>query len=399
MAQSVAHVLGKDEATGSNPVVTSNRGESMNDTRVTTLANNLISHSCKLKKGQMLIIEGEATAKDLIIAIVKRAYEIGAYPFVRLGDGQIGREVLMGVTEEYSKLACKYAKPLFEDAHAYIGIGVSNNVFETSDVPVENKNIHTKFYGKPIHIDIRVKKTNWVILRYPNPSMAQLAQTSVEGFTNFFFDVCNLDYAKMHKAMLPLQKLIEKTDKVRIVADGTDLSFSIKGQKAKICSGECNIPDGEIYTAPIKNSVNGVIKFNIPSLCKGIVHNDITLTFKDGKVVEESSSNTAALRNELDSDDGSRFTGEFAFGVNPFITKPMYDTLFDEKMVGSIHIALGSCYEDCSNGNKSQIHWDIVQSHMPEYGGGEIYFDDVLIRKDGMFLVKDLFALNPENLK
>jgi len=371
----------------------------MKDHRITTLAHNLLSYSCKLQKGQTVIIEGTHEARDLIRALVKRTYEIGAYPFVRLSDSQIGREVLMGVTEEYSKLACKYAKPLFEDAHAYIGIGVTNNVFETADVPVENKNIHTKFFGKPIHIDIRVKKTNWVILRYPNPSMAQLAKTSLEAFEDFYFDVCNLDYAKMHRAMGALKTLIEKTDKVRIVAKNTDLSFSIKGQKAKICSGECNIPDGEIYTSPLKTSVNGKIHFNIPSLCKGVVHNDIVLTFKDGKVIEASSSNSEALLNELDSDEGARYTGEFAFGVNPYITKPMYDTLFDEKMVGSIHIALGSCYEDCSNGNKSQIHWDIVQSHTPENGGGEIYFDGVLIRKDGVFVTKELLALNPENLK
>jgi len=371
----------------------------MKDERITKLAKNLISYSCKLEKGQTIIIEGTHEARDLIIAIVRQVYAIGAYPMVRLSDSQIGREVLMGVTEEYSKMACKYAKPLFEDAAAYIGIGVSSNVFETSDVPVEKKNIHTKHYGQPIHIDIRVKKTKWVILRYPNPSMAQLAQTSSEAFENFFFDVCNLDYAKMHKAMLPLKELIERTDRVRIVAKDTDLSFSIKGQKAKICSGECNIPDGEIYTSPVKNSINGRIHFNIPSLHKGVVLHDIVLEFKDGKVINSSCSSNDILLNELDSDEGSRYIGEFAFGVNPYITKPMYDTLFDEKMMGSIHLALGNSYEDADNGNRSQIHWDIVQSHTPENGGGEIYFDDILIRKDGVFVLPELQSLNAENLK
>jgi len=371
----------------------------MRDERVYTLARNLINYSCKLTKGQQIIIEATADARDLIKAIVKEAYAIGAYPMVRLTDEQIGREILMGMTEQQAKNACKYAKPLFEDSSAYIGIGVSNNVFETADVPVEKKNIYTKHYGKPIHMDIRSKKTNWVILRYPNPSMAQLAKTSLEAFEDFYFDVCNLDYAKMHKAMVPLQKLMEKTDKVRIVADGTDLTFSIKGQNSKICSGECNIPDGEIFTAPVKNSINGKICFNIPSVCKGIVHDKITLEFKDGKVISEKSSNTKALKNELDSDEGSRYIGEFAFGVNPYINRPMFDTLFDEKMNGSIHMALGSSYDDVSNGNKSQIHWDLVQSHTSENGGGEIYFDGVLIRKDGIFVLPELEALNPENLK
>ncbi|MCL2570322.1 MAG: aminopeptidase [Firmicutes bacterium] len=369
------------------------------DERVVKLANNLLSHSCNFKKGQTIIIEGSQDARDLIVALVRRVYEIGGYPFVRLSDDAIAREILMGVTEEYSKKACKYAKPLFEDAHAYIGIGVSNNVFETADVPIEKKNIHTKHYGKPIHIEIRVKKTNWVILRYPNASMAQLAHTSQEAFRNFYFNVCNLDYGKMNKAMQPLKELIERTDKVRIVAPDTDLAFSIKGQKAVICSGHQNIPDGEIFTSPVKDSVNGTIKFNIPSLHKGIVHNEITLVFENGKVVSERSSNTAALRNELDSDEGSRYIGEFAFGVNPYITKPMYDTLFDEKMRGSIHLALGNAYEDADNGNRSQLHWDIVQSHDVDYGWGEIWFDGIMIRKDGRFVVPELDGLNPENLK
>jgi aminopeptidase len=236
-------------------------------------------------------------------------------------------------------------------------------------------------------------------LRYPNPAFAQLGQMSTAAFEDFFFNVCNLDYGKMHKAMENLQKLMAKTDKVRLIADGTDLTFSIKGQASKICSGECNIPDGEIYTAPIKDSVNGKIKFNIPSLWKGIVHNDITLDFKDGKIVKERSSNTKALTAELNADEGARYTGEFAFGVNPFVTKPMYDTLFDEKMTGSIHIAMGNCYDDVPNGNHSQNHWDMVLSMTPEYGGGEIYFDGKLIRKNGRFVIKELECLNPEHLK
>jgi len=272
-------------------------------------------------------------------------------------------------------------------------------VFESADVPVENKNIYQLHYGKPIHIDIRVKKGNWTILRYPNSSMAQLAKTSIEAFEDFYFDVCNLDYQKMHDAMVPLKKLIERTDKVRIVAKDTDLTFSLKGQKAEICAGRHNIPDGEIMTAPLRGSVNGKITFNIPSLHKGVVYENIALTFKDGKVVDATANYTNALNTELDQDEGARYIGEFAFGVNPHISKPMYDTLFDEKMVGSIHFALGNTYEEVSNGNKSQLHWDIIQSHAKKHGGGEIWFDDVLIRKDGVFVIKELEALNPENLK
>ncbi|MDR1917889.1 MAG: aminopeptidase [Christensenellaceae bacterium] len=371
----------------------------MKDERIKKLAGNLLNYSCKLKKGQSVIIEGSDGCKELIIELVGQTYKMGCFPFVRLGNSEISRAVLMGLDEEYSKRLCKYAIDMYKDADAYIGISASDNIFESADVPSENKQIHSKFYGKPIHIDIRVKKTNWVILRYPNASFAQLGQMSTEAFEDFYFNVCNLDYGKMAKAMKNMQKLMEKTDKVRLVTPDTDLTFSIKGQPAKICAGECNIPDGEIYTAPIKDSINGHIHFNIPSPQEGVVHNDITLEFKNGRIVGEKSSNTSALTHKLNVDEGARGVGEFAIGVNPYITKPMYDILFDEKMAGSIHMAMGNCYDDVPNGNHSQNHWDMVLSMTPENGGGEIYFDDVLIRKDGQFVLPELKCLNPENLK
>ena len=371
----------------------------MNDERITKLASNLLHYSCGLKKGQNIIIEASDESKDLVKELVRQTYQIGGYPFVRLSNNEISREIMLGMTEEQAKKSCKYTLPMFEDAAAYIGISSVLNKFENATVPSDKKQIYSKFYSKPVHIDTRVCKTNWVILNYPNPSLAQLAQMSTQEFEDFFFNVCNLDYSKMHQAMLNLQKLMQKTDKVRLVAADTDLTFSIKGQPAIICSGKCNIPDGEIYTSPIKNSINGKIKFNIPSLYKGIIHNDITLEFKDGKVIKENSSNTKQLTAELNVDDGARYVGEFALGVNPYITKPMYDTLFDEKMSGSIHMALGNAYDDAPNGNSSQNHWDIVLSMTPEYNGGQIYFDDVLVRDNGLFVLPELKCLNPKNLK
>lgn len=371
----------------------------MKDARIVKLASNLLNYSCKLKKGQSIIIEASTDAKDLVKELVRQTYQIGGYPFVRLSDAEISREIMLGMTEEHAKKNCEYTLPMFEGASAYIGISSPRNKFENSDVPDTKKQIYSKFYGKPVHMDTRVCKTNWVILNYPNPALAQLAQMSSDVFEDFFFDVCTLDYSKMEKAMQPLKQLMEKTDKVRLVAKDTDLTFSIKGQPAIICSGACNIPDGEVYTSPLKNSINGKIHFNIPSLHKGIIHDDITLEFKDGKVVKESSSHTAELTAELNVDEGARYVGEFSFGVNPYVTKPMYDTLFDEKISGSIHMALGNAYDDAPNGNHSQNHWDIVLSMRPEYNGGQIYFDDVLIRDNGLFVLPTLKCLNPENLK
>lgn len=371
----------------------------MKDERVKKLAHNLLHYSCNLQKGQNIIIEASVEAKDLVKELVREVYAIGGYPFVRLSDSEISREVFMGMTENQAKQMCKCTLPMFEDAAAYIGISSSYNQFETADVPNEKKQIYSKFYSKPVHIDTRVCKTNWVILNYPNPALAQMAQMSTDVFEDFFFDVCTLDYSKMDKAMQQLKTLMEKTDKVRLVAPDTDLTFSIKGQPAIICSGKCNIPDGEIYTSPLKTSINGKIHFNIPSLYKGIVHNDITLEFRDGQVIRETSSNTKQLTAELNVDAGARYVGEFAIGVNPYVTKPMYDTLFDEKMSGSIHMALGNAYDDAPNGNQSQNHWDIVLSMTPENNGGQIYFDDVLIRDNGRFVLPELQCLNPENLK
>jgi aminopeptidase len=363
----------------------------MKDVRIEKLASNLLNYSVKLKKGQSVIIEASSRCADLVIELVNQVYKIGGYPFVRLGDAQITRAVMMGMTEKLSKKMCEYALPMFKEADAYIGISASRNAFENADVPTDIKKLHAKHYGKPIHIDTRCAKGNWVILQWPTAAFAQMAQTSVEAFEDFYFDVCTMDYGKMHRAMEPLQKLMERTDRVRIVHKDTDLTFSIKGQPAKICSGECNIPDGEIYTSPIKNSVNGTIHFNCQSTRAGTTHSNIKITFKDGKAIEATSSNTEALNAELDSDDGARYIGEFAFGVNPYITKPMNDTLFDEKIAGSNHFAMGNCYDDCPNGNKSQIHWDIVIQN------ADVYFDDVLIRKNGKFLLPELQLL--ENLK
>jgi aminopeptidase len=281
---------------------------------------------------------------------------------------------------------------------AYIGVRGAFNSFENGDVPGENLSVYAKHYSHPIHHEIRVGKTKWVVLRYPTPSMAQSAGMSSSAFEDFYFKVCNLDYGKMERAMTPLKELMERTDRVRIIADGTDISFSIKGIGAKKCSGHMNIPDGEIYTAPVKTSVNGVITYNTPSVHDGLSYSGVRLEFKDGRIVRSDANHADKLETVLNTDEGARYVGEFALGVNPYITKPMGDILFDEKISGSIHFTPGASYQDAWNGNESAVHWDLVQIQTPEYGGGEIWFDGKLIRKDGRFVMKDLECLNPENL-
>lgn len=370
----------------------------MIDSRIEKLASVLVNYSVELKKGEKLLIEAKGVDYMLVNAIVKEAFKVGAYPFVEMYDNRVSRELLMGETEEYAKLKAKYASFRMADMDAYIGIRGGDNCNENADVPERNMQIEDEFYSQPVHHDLRVGKTKWVVLRYPNPGMAQSAGMSTDGFEEFYFKVCNLDYSKMDKAMDSLKARLDKADKVRIIAKDTDISFSIKGIGSKKCSGKCNIPDGEIYTAPIKDSVNGVIMYNTPSVENGYKFENVSLTFKDGKIINATGNNPQKINAIFDTDEGARYVGEFAFGVNPYIKKPMGDILFDEKISGSIHFTPGSCYADCYNGNHSAVHWDLVQIQTKEYGGGEIYLDGELIRKDGLFVVDDLLCLNPENL-
>lgn len=371
----------------------------MNDLRINKLAHNLINYSCSLKPGEKVLIEAKGIDYMLVNALVKEAYSVGAYPFVEIYDNRVTRQLLMGQTEEQAKLRAKFDSFRMAEMDAYIGIRGGENCNELSDVPKDNMRIESEFYSHPVHHEIRVKKTKWVVLRYPNQGMAQQAGMSTDAFEEFYFNVCNLDYSKMDRAMDNLKARLDKADKVRLTGVGTDLTFSIKGIGSKKCSGERNIPDGEIYTAPVKDSVNGVITYNAPSIEQGVKFENVCLKFKDGKIIDASANYTDKLNAILDTDEGARYVGEFAFGVNPYINKPMGDILFDEKISGSIHFTPGCCYDDCYNGNVSAIHWDLVFIQTKEYGGGEIYIDDELIRKDGLFIPSDLQCLNPENLK
>lgn len=369
------------------------------DKRIKTLAHNLVSYSCKVKKGDKVYINytGPST-EDLARQLVKEVYAAGGLPFVHYINPRLQREVLMNCTEEQLKLMAEIDSWEMARMDCYIGVRGSDNVSELSDVPAEKMHLYDTLYSTPVHHDIRVPRTRWVVLRYPNMSMAQLSGTSTEAFEDFYFRVCNLDYSRMARAMEALVDLMNRTDRVRLTGQGTDLTFSIQGIPAVACAGELNIPDGEVYTAPVRDSVNGVITYNTPSLYQGFTFENVSLEFRDGKIVQASANNSGRLNQVLDTDEGARYVGEFAIGVNPYILNPMKDILFDEKIMGSIHFTPGNCYEDASNGNTSAIHWDLVMIQREEFGGGEIYFDDRLIRRNGRFVLPELECLNPENL-
>jgi aminopeptidase len=373
--------------------------ENMKDSRIEKLAKNLINYSVRLQKGEKVLIENFGLQRELVTALVKEAYAAGGYPFVTLKDHQVDRALLFGAGEEQYNMMAQFEANVMSQMDAYIGLRSGNNINELADVPDEKMKISGRTIGRKVHSEIRVPKTKWVVLRYPTSSMAQLAKMSTEGFEDFYFNVCNLDYGKMDKAMESLVELMNRTDKVHITGPGTDLTFSIKDIPAIKCAGQLNIPDGEVYTAPVRNSVNGVITYNTPSPYQGFTFENVKLTFKDGKIIEATSNDSERINKIFDTDEGARYIGEFAIGVNPYILHPMQDILFDEKIDGSFHFTPGQCYDVAPNGNNSNIHWDMVNIQRPDYGGGEIYFDDVLIRKDGRFVLPELEVLNPENLK
>lgn len=368
------------------------------DERIKILAKNLVTYSCEVKKGEKVYIHYIGEVEDLVRQIIKEVYAAGAIPFPHNTNQRVQREMLLNCTEAQLKIMAEVDCLEMSRMDAYIGIRGAGNVSELSDVPAEKMALYDKLYLDPVHHQIRVPKTKWVVLRYPNDAMAQLSGTSTEDFEDFYFNVCNLDYSKMGNAMESLAAYMNKTDKVRLLGQDTDLTFSIKDIPAVLCCGKRNIPDGEVYTAPVKNSVNGTISYNAPSLYQGFSYEKVSFTFENGKIVKATANDTDKINELLDTDEGARYIGEFAIGVNPYILRPMKDILFDEKICGSIHFTPGNCYEEASNGNKSAIHWDLVWIQRPEYGGGEIYFDDILIRKSGRFMVPELQCLNPENL-
>lgn len=368
------------------------------DSRIKKLAELLVDYSCDVQKGEKVLIDYEGDCcRDLVRQIVKNVYAKGGMPYVEIKDSSITREILLGCSEEQVEFLNRCKLSQMKGMQCYIAIRAGSNTSELSDVPADKLNMYYRLTAPTL--DYRVNETKWVVLRYPNSSMAQLAGSSLEAFEDFYFDVCTLDYRRMSKAMDSLTSLMKKTDKVRITGPGTDLTFSIKGIPAVKCGGERNIPDGEVYTAPVKNSMNGIISYNTPSEEQGFTYENIVFEIKNGKIIKAISNDNERINALLDTDEGSRYFGEFALGVNPYILNPMKDTLFDEKISGSFHLTPGASYEDAPNGNKSAVHWDLVMIQRPEYGGGEIYFDDVLIRKDGIFTLPELECLNPENLK
>jgi aminopeptidase len=365
----------------------------MHDVRFDKLAKILVEYSIRLKRNETVLIEAFDIPDEMTIPLIRAVRKAGGTPFAQVYHAPVNRALALEASDRQLSLMATHELTRMKKMDAYIAVRGSNNITELSDVPVDKMKLIAKKM-QPVQ-NQRVKKTKWVVLRWPTPSMAQLAGMSTEAFEDFYFEVCTLDYRKLAPGMKALKRLMQKTDRVEIRGPGTDLRLSIKGIPAVICGGDRNIPDGEVFTCPVKHSVEGYVTFNAPSIYQGTGFDGVRLEFKNGKIVDAISNETEKLNKILDSDPGARYIGEFSLGFHPHILQPMRDILFDEKIAGSFHLTPGQAYEEADNGNRSQVHWDMVSIQRPEYGGGKIYFDGKLIRRDGEFLPKQLRSLNP----
>lgn len=365
----------------------------MTDARFDELARVLVKRSTALRPGDKVLIEVSDVPDGMVIALVRAVRKAGAIPFTQLHHGRVAREMALGATKEQVAIAAETELARMKKMDAFIAIRGANNATEMSDIPPDTMKMIAATM-RPV-MNHRINKTRWVVLRWPSPSMAQQAQMSTEAFEDYFFRVCTVDYGKMRKGMESLKALMDATDRVHIKGPGTDLRFSIKGIGSVVCGGDRNIPDGEVFTAPVKHSVEGHLQFNVPTIYHGTTFEDVRLEFKKGRITGATAGrNTAKLNSILDADAGARYIGEFALGFNPQILHPIRDILFDEKIAGSFHFTPGQAYEIGGNGNRSQIHWDMICIQRADYGGGEVWFDDKLIRRDGVFVPPALKPLN-----
>lgn len=369
----------------------------MTDPRYTKLARLLVTYSTKIKRGDIALLDVIDVPDEFTVELMREVRRAGGTPLVEVRHTRVSREIIRETNDRHAALVRDVEMFRMKKVQAYIALRGSANANENADVASPLLALYSRTL-RPV-LNYRVNRTRWCVLRWPTPSMAQGAGMSTEAFENLYFDVCTMNYPRMAKAMIPLQRRMRKADRVHLKGPGTDLQFSIKGIGAQVCRGDRNIPDGEVFSCPVKKSVNGSIQFNTPTLYSGTKFENIRLEFREGRIVNATGNNPAKLNEILNTDPGARYIGEFSLGFNPYILNPMCDILFDEKIAGSLHFTPGQAYKECDNGNRSAVHWDMVLIQRPEWGGGEVWFDGELIRKDGRFLPPDLRALNPERLK
>lgn len=365
----------------------------MNDPRIRQFAEILVDYSTRVKKGDVVLInaaglEALPLVKELYSLCLQRGAKYVEYAF---SVPEIDRNFFNLANKGQLAHFPQHKLDFYKTVTVYIGISAGNNSMVMANACQKAVVDYAKL-TRPL-IDQRVKHTRWCVTRYPTYASAQEARMSLDEYEDYLFSACCIDWKAESKKQEKLKKMMDRTKMVRITAPDTDISFSIDGLPGIKCDGRLNMPDGEVFTAPVRNSVQGHITYNCPSIYQGKEYNGVSFGFVDGRIVKASADAdmSKALNKILDADEGARYIGEFAIGVNPGIRQPMRNILFDEKIFGSIHLTPGQAYDECDNGNRSSVHWDLVRI----LTDGEIWFDDVLIQKQGRFVHKDLQELNP----
>lgn len=366
----------------------------MGDQREQRLAQLLVRYSVALKPGEKCLINAVDVPTSMTEALIGAVYQAGAYPLVNVWSERIERAMAVGATKQSLSVWADADVYRMKMMDAFIGIRGIANVRELSSIPEQAELVST-WYNQPVHMKVRVPHTRWVVLRYPTECFAMQAGMSTVEFEDYFYRVClDVDYPAMQRTMEEAKRYLDTVDQVQIVGKGTDLSFSVKGMPWIPCAGQSNIPDGEIYSCPVKESVNGRITYNCDSTYQGHCFHDVSLTFRNGKIVEAHADDDVLVNKVFDTDDGARYVGEFSLGCNPQVTVPIDNILFDEKIAGSIHFTPGQSYRNCYNGNDSAVHWDLVQIQRKGYAEANIFFDGDLVRENGVFVHPALQGLN-----
>lgn len=362
----------------------------MKDPRIEKLARLLVEYSNNIQEKERVLIiayglEGLPLAKE----IYKLCVQKGAYPKYEIREDEFTRHFFENAQEHQLTYCPDHALTEAENTDAMFQIISDRNTSELAKISQE-KMIKRRKSTKKISDILHDKR--WVLFEYPTTCGAQNAKMSLEAWEDFVFDSCLVDWEAASKEQEVLKNILEQTNEVRLVADETDLIVDISGQKAVKCCGKQNMPDGEVFTSPKRTGVNGHITFNTPTVYMNKEFNWIKLTFKDGKVIETDSDNKKDLEDILNTDEGARYLGEFAFGTNKNIQIPVKSILFDEKIGGSNHMALGKCYEEAPNGNDSAIHWDLILRHKDAHG--KVYLDGELVQENGIWLHPELTIFN-----
>ena len=362
---------------------------------VKNVANHLIEKSIKLQEGENLLIDIVNTdSMPLVYALIDKVREKKANVYTNIVDKKMFAKLIKNTNNNEIKTLADIDEFRMKKMDAYIGITSLSNKYDLKNIDLDILNMYSAEYTYKVHIKERVKNTKWCILNYPTELAAESSKMDDDEFFEFWGKANVMNYDELNEDILKLKKLIDNTDKVKIIGKDTDLTFSIKDIPSIPCLGEHNLPDGEIFTAPVRESVNGYIKYNTKTMYNGVEFKNIFFRFENGKIIEAYSEiNNEKLEEILNIDEGARYIGEFAIGLNKEIKQLVQNTLYDEKIAGSFHLTPGAAYSEADNGNESKIHWDIVYLEKDdEYS--KMYFDDILIREKGQFVIDELKSLN-----